>query len=295
MSWIGCGRASRRCGRWRLTVAGSREAQAPATRARRAGGCPALVSGPCRRRAPLEDFAGVSPRSRMSGLGCSTGVRAPPAATRVTAPVHGTPRQVCSASTTGFPRQDVTWSWRAGARRGRRAGCSFTARTAACETMGCAGVGPTTALRQRRWAGLQVARPVERLACRSTTACRRNFAAWRSRMGAARARPRWRMASSATVGTATGVRSPARIRRAHGGASRQSVCTRAPAVVGISEGATTPQTSPVCVRSRYRQYPQGPASETQTRGLACDGHFRRSWSRSHWRVPRVPNKRTSAA
>jgi hypothetical protein len=50
-------------------------------------------------------------------------------------------------------------------------------------------------------AGLQVARLVERISCRSKKAFRRNFAALRSRMASARAWPRSWMASSSPLGT----------------------------------------------------------------------------------------------
>jgi hypothetical protein len=55
------GGVARRRWRCRLTVAGSRYAHAPATRARRAWVFPALVMEPCRRRAPLEYSAGIGP------------------------------------------------------------------------------------------------------------------------------------------------------------------------------------------------------------------------------------------
>jgi hypothetical protein len=69
MSWmmLGCG-ASRR-GRGRLTVAGSREAQAPATRARRAWGLPALVLDPYRRGAPEEYSEGSRPKHGIRSRG----------------------------------------------------------------------------------------------------------------------------------------------------------------------------------------------------------------------------------
>jgi hypothetical protein len=46
-AWIAVGSCARRRGRGRRTVAGSREAQAPASQARRAGGCPVVVMRPC--------------------------------------------------------------------------------------------------------------------------------------------------------------------------------------------------------------------------------------------------------
>jgi len=48
-------------------------------------------------------------------------------------------------------------------------------------------VGHTTSLSQRRWVGLQLARPVERISCRSKNAFRRSLAAFRS----------WRVSSRA--------------------------------------------------------------------------------------------------
>ena len=91
-------------------------------------------------------------------------------------------------------------------------------------------------------AGRQLARPVERRSCRSTQAWRRRVAACRSRRVSSRARRRSRIASSSTAGTYPGVRSPARMSRANGLASRRSVVTRSPAFLGINEGATTQQT-----------------------------------------------------
>jgi hypothetical protein len=66
-------------------------------------------------------------------------VRAPSAATVVTAPVHGTPRRAWRASTTGRQRPEGTWAWHAGSRRWRRALGSVTARTSAWQTIGGAG------------------------------------------------------------------------------------------------------------------------------------------------------------
>jgi hypothetical protein len=150
MSWSALGGLSSRHGRCRLTFAGEREAQAPATSARRAWVFPALVSAPCRRRAPREEAAGGRPQEPMSGLGCSKRGRSPSAATGGTATVHGTPRRACSASTTGLRRQDWPCSWRACSRRCSRSVCSLTARTYAWNTMCCAGVGQTTAESHRR-------------------------------------------------------------------------------------------------------------------------------------------------
>jgi hypothetical protein len=119
-------------------------------------------------------------------------------------------------------------------------------------------------------------------------------AAWRAPLVASRARVRSRMAASSTVGPSTGVRAPARLSRARGTASRRSVCTRAPAFVGIQAGATTPHCSPVLVKARSSQDPQGPASSTQTSGVAVDGRVRTRGSRSHGRVPMVPSEVPSA-
>jgi hypothetical protein len=92
--------------------------------------------------------------------------------------------------------------------------------------------------------GLQVACSVERITCRSTQALSRNVAAFSSRRVSSRARLRSRMAASAAAGPYTGVRSPERMRRASCLASRRSVVTRSPALLGIREGATPQQTSP---------------------------------------------------
>jgi hypothetical protein len=58
-------------------VAGSREAQAPATRARRAWLLPVVVMPPWRRRSPVEYADGVKPREFISWRGCSNRVRSP--------------------------------------------------------------------------------------------------------------------------------------------------------------------------------------------------------------------------
>jgi hypothetical protein len=250
MSWRIVGGCARRRGRCRRPVAGSRDAQAPATRARRAWVWPVCGSAPWRRFSPVADAAGIRPKPCMSGLGVATRVRSPRAATRVTAPGHGTPRRAWRASTPGCKRQDCTGAWRAGARRWRRSGWSFTARTSAGPTIGGAGVGQTTSASHRRWAGPQVARPVARLSGLSRHACRRHWAACRSRMTSSRARRRSRMASSSTVGTSTGVRSPERSSRARCTASRRWVCTRSPALFGRHEGAPTQHPYPGFVRDR---------------------------------------------
>ena len=69
ISWMAVGDGSSRSGLCRLTWAGSREDQAPSPKARRAWVFPAVVRIPCRRRAPLEDAEGISPKHFISGLG----------------------------------------------------------------------------------------------------------------------------------------------------------------------------------------------------------------------------------
>jgi hypothetical protein len=69
LSWRGLDTCSRRRCRGRLTLAGSREAQAPSTRARRAWLWPVLGMPPCRRCAPVESSEGVQLREFISGLG----------------------------------------------------------------------------------------------------------------------------------------------------------------------------------------------------------------------------------
>ncbi len=128
------------------------------------------------------------------------------------------------------PGCDCAWS--AWSSRRRRAVGAKTARAEDWQTMGGAGVGPATALRQRRCAGPQVARPVERRAGRRRIAFRRNWAVVGAWSVASRARLRSRMAASATAGTSTGVRAPERSSRASWTASRQSGFTRSPACWG---------------------------------------------------------------
>jgi hypothetical protein len=159
-AWMTSGGWARRRGRGRRTWAGSRSAQAPSTSARRAGVLPALVREPCRRRSPLEDAQGLSPKHFSTGLGVSTRVRSPSSATVVTATMTRTPRRAWRASTTGGKRQVWTGAVSSCARRWRRAVWAVPARTESWKTMCWAGVGQTTALRPRRWAGPQVARPV---------------------------------------------------------------------------------------------------------------------------------------
>jgi hypothetical protein len=108
MSWMILGGISSRRWRCRLTVAGSRSAQAPSTRARRAWVFPAWVIEPGWRRAPEEYAAGIKPKHFISALGVSHRLRSPIAATLVTAPVHCTPRSAWRASTTGCTRHALT-------------------------------------------------------------------------------------------------------------------------------------------------------------------------------------------
>jgi hypothetical protein len=164
-------------------------------------GGPAWVIAPGRRCAPEEYAEGIRPRNFISARGFSNRVRSPIAATRVTATVHGTPRNACRASTTGDTRQAMPCSWRACSRRWRRSRCAVTARTYSCKTMCCAGVGHTTAESHRRGAGFQWARPPYRISCRSKKALRRNVASVQSLMASSRARVRSRMAASSPVGT----------------------------------------------------------------------------------------------
>jgi transposase len=110
MAWITLGCFASRRGTWRLTLAGARQAQAPSTRTRSAWGWPAWVMEPCRRCSPEEYSAGLSPRHCISARGVAKRVRAPMAAPRGTAAVHGTPRSAWSASPPGDQRQAVTCS-----------------------------------------------------------------------------------------------------------------------------------------------------------------------------------------
>ena len=90
-AWRGWGPCSRRRGRGRRTGAGARDAQAPALRARRAGGLPVWGMPPGRRRAPVASSEGGTPREGRRGLGCSTRVRSPSAAPGGPATVHERP------------------------------------------------------------------------------------------------------------------------------------------------------------------------------------------------------------
>ena len=156
------------------------------------------------------------------------------------------------------------------------------------------GGGQTTALRQRRGAGPHVARPGERLSGRRSTALRRHVAVWRACRVAARARLRSRLAAAGPAGTETGGRSPERMRRATGMASRRAVWTRSPGCCGSTAGATTPPPGPWGVSSRASPEPPGPASETKTSGVRLDRRCRRRWSRAPCRVPTGPRALTSA-
>jgi len=73
----------------------------------------------------------------------------------------------------------------------------------------------------------------------------------RSASIASRARTRSRTASSAGLGTRTGVSSPARPSRASRRESRLSVLTLSEPPLGISDGATTTHATPIEASSRY--------------------------------------------
>src|SRR5262245_11489215 len=120
------------------------------------------------------------------------------------------------------------------------------------------------------------------------------MAAWRSLRTASRARPTARIAASSPRGLATGLSSPDRRTRAHWTASRRAVLTCSPAFGGLGAGATTPHVSSFFVRERDTPSPQGPASDTQCRGLPFDGHLRSKVSRSFGPVPILPTATTSA-
>ncbi len=89
--------------------------------------------------------------------------------------------------------------------------------------------------------------------------------------------------------------SPARASLARGPASRRAGLPRAPGWGGIRAGAPTQPSSPLCVRSRERQEPQGPAVAATSSGVAGEGLVRRSGALSPWRVPRLPRSRPSAS
>jgi hypothetical protein len=150
LSWLGLGTFARRHGRGRLTVAGSREAQAPSTRARRAWLWPVLGMPPCWRCSPVEDAEGVKPRECSSCRGGSTRGRSPRAAPVVTAPGQFPPRRAGRAATTGASRQRSPWSVRSGSRRASRSVWSVIARTDAWHTICGAGVGQPTSRSHRR-------------------------------------------------------------------------------------------------------------------------------------------------
>jgi hypothetical protein len=215
---------------------------------------------PWRRGAPQACAEGLRPSNPLSARGLSNRVRAPIAATRVTAARPGTPRNAGRASTPGAKRHAGTCARRSRSRRRWRSRGSRTARPSSCQARGGAGGGQPTAESQRRWAGPPVARPVSRMACRSQQAFSRDVASVSALRGASRARARSRIASSAPVGTSPAGRAPARARRASCTASLGSVWPRAPGFLGSSEGATPPRSSPVWVRSRWSREPQGPAA-----------------------------------
>ena len=195
---MACGSCAKRPGSGRRTVAGTRSDPAPALRARRAPAWPAVVRRPWRRRAPLEDARGVRPRERRSGLGCAPRLRAPSAALRVTATVHWPPGRLERRHDGGeTPPLGPAPGVRS---RGALPPCLLCSNGAAVrlQTSCGAGVGPTTAARQRRWAGPQVARPSDRIAWRRRQACTRYVAAWSARMsppgrGCGRGSPRPRL------------------------------------------------------------------------------------------------------
>ena len=172
-----------------------------------------LVMPPCRRRSSGEDSAGVNPRECMRCLGLSKRGRSPRAATVVTATVNGPPRSAWSADDARGEPPGLPVVCDACSRRGRRSGWSVIARMYSWQTIGCAGVGQTTAESHRRWAGPQVAWPVERVLLPQEKRCQPKLRAAEERGWPARPRHRSRMASSSTVGTETGV-NPERIRRA---------------------------------------------------------------------------------
>jgi hypothetical protein len=78
------------------------------------------------------------------------------------------------------------------------------------------------------------------------------------------------------LGHRDGGRSLKRASRAHGTASLRSVGTWSLAFWGISDGATTQQSSSLGGREWDSQEPRGPATETKTRGVAVDGLVRMS-------------------
>jgi hypothetical protein len=121
LSWSSWGCVSRRRCQGRLPFAGEREAQAPSPSARRAWGGPAWVLEPWWRRSPEAWSAGIRPRHCLSARGGAQRVRAPRSAPMGTATLQGTPRRACRAAPTACQRQAGTGSWRAWARRQRRA------------------------------------------------------------------------------------------------------------------------------------------------------------------------------
>ena len=136
----------------------------------------------------------------------------------------------------------------------------------------CAGVGQTPSLSQRRGAGPQVARPVERLSWRSSKAVSRCWAVLRARRASGRARPRARSAASATLGARDRGQSPGApqagqrdritamlvdpIARLCGGSGRGPPPSRH-GLVGSESGRANPH--------------RGPLHKPSTRGWLLDG------------------------
>ena len=186
----------------------------------------------------------------MRCLGWSKRVKSPSAATMGTATVHGTSRRACSASTTGWKRQEGTGAWSACSRRCSRCVCALTARTYSGKTMCWAGVGQTTALSHRRGGRA----PGGRASRAPSVPEHKGFQTHlRGLEVAERLFPRAAQVAAGFIchcGDRDGGRSPERMRLANGIASRRSVCTRSPGCFGMREGATTQQSSPFVCRER---------------------------------------------
>jgi hypothetical protein len=187
--------------------------------------------------------------------------------------IHTGPSAPCGEAGDGHGALDATQGLEGLDHRGqpprvhRRVACLCTTR----EACGGCGDGPNGCL-EDAWLGWSrtdpcrappaVSRAPSGLARLATSlpeanGCEPILRAVRSRLASSRARRRSRLASAATWGTSTGGRAPERLRRAKWTASRRSVLTCSPAVFGSREGATTPPTSPCCVRSRSSPYPPG--------------------------------------
>ena len=153
--------------------------------------------------------------------------------------------------------------------------------------------GQTTALRQRRGAGRPWARPVERIACRSPQALRRNVAACRARRVSSRARRRSRRAASSPAGPDPGLRSPERLAAPIAWRHAARLGPGRPAL-GASRRGRRPRRRSLCSsaseRARSRRGPR--RDEDACRPL--DGRVRSSWSIAHGRVPMVPRATTAA-